>query len=219
MVRAHYHVRQIRAGWVSLELLSAVAKMSDGSERRLSKVIARSYAIESIDLPPGWALFLMPDPAWPRAEPPIPALPCAVGDVLPGSPGPRTLVAVQGAPGPGGSLEGKAFFAWGNPVDAFRRDEVGLDSAAVLQQRRIMVELELGRARPLQMTLGQIYQDAEGDWFDDEEARRLPIKGATRWGRWAGGGAMAMALMAAGVWALRRARLVRRAHPCIARRP
>jgi hypothetical protein len=92
VARLHFQVRQIQAGFVSLELLSAVVVMPDGSERAYLEPIPRSIEVGSLAAPPGFRLFLMPDPARPRAEPPLPAVPCTVGEVLPSSPGAWALM-------------------------------------------------------------------------------------------------------------------------------
>jgi hypothetical protein len=199
LARARYHVRQIKAGWISIELLSASVLMADGSERPLSKPIPRSYEIVSFEAPPGWQLFLMPNPSWPR-EGHAPPIPCAVGDVLPLSPGPRTLVAIQGTPE--GSVAGEPFVAWGAHLHAWIRDDVSVDSAAVAS--RVQLELQVEPGRPLGVTVRSIYQDARGRWFDDPDARLYPVRGSDSWPWWgAAGGAAALAT---GFWALRRRR-------------
>lgn len=201
LVRARYHVRHIEAGWISIELLPASALMSDGSERPLSRPLPRSYEIAAIEAPPGWQFFLMPHPSWPR-EGPAPPIPCAVGDVLPLSPGPRTLVAIQGTPGPDGSVEGKPFVAWGAHLHAWIRDDVPVDSDAVAG--RLQLELQVEPGRPLWVSGRHLYQNAQGRWFDDEEARLYPVLLSDRWPLWCVEGGAAAAALAAGFWVMRR---------------
>lgn len=203
LARSRFQVRQIKAGWISIELLSASAVMADSSERALSRPIPRSYEIAAIEAPPGWQFFLMPNPAWPRSDP-TPPIPCAVGDVLPLSPGPRTVVAIEGTPGPDGSVAGKPFVAWGAHLHAWIRDEVSVDSAAVAS--RVQLELRVEPGRPLGVTVRHLYQNAKGRWFDDDEARLYPVSESDGWPWWcAAGGAIAAAL-ATGFWAVRRRR-------------
>jgi hypothetical protein len=204
LARARYHVRQIKAGWISLELLSASALMADGSEKPLFKPVPRSYEIEAFEAPPGWQLFLMPNPSWPPSDS-GPPLPCAVGDVLPLSPGPRTLVAVQGTPGPDGSVAGKPFVAWGGHVHAWLRDDVLPDSAAVASRVQLELQVVPGQQR-LGVTVGHLYQDARGRWFHDEDARLSPVHTSDGWPWWSVGGGAAVAAVATGFWALRRRR-------------
>ncbi|HZF54390.1 MAG TPA: hypothetical protein VE093_37345 [Polyangiaceae bacterium] len=201
LARARYHVRQIKAGWISIELLSASALMNDGSERPLSRPIPRSYEIAAIEAPPGWQFFLMPHPSWPR-EDPVPPIPCAAGDVLPLSPGPRTLVAIQGTPGPDGSVEGKPFVAWGAHLHAWMREDVPVDSAAVAS--RVQLELQVEPGSRLGVSVRERYEDARGRLFDDMEARLYPVTRSDRWPWWCVEGGAAAAALALGFWALRR---------------
>jgi hypothetical protein len=201
--RARFHVRQIQAGWISLELLSSVAVMADGSERPLSKVIPTTFAIESFEAPPDWQLFLMPDPSWPRAEPPLPAIPCKPGELLPLSPGPRTLVAVRGSVGSDGSLDGKTHLVWGQPLDAWRRREVPADSAAAA--RRVELEVRVEPDGDLGISHGGHFEDAHGRAFHDEDLT-MPVDVYFGWQWWAAGGGACVALLVAGTWAWRRRR-------------
>jgi hypothetical protein len=201
-VRTRYHVRLIQSGWVALEMLSSEAVLADGSTRPIAKAIPRSFEIASIEAPPDYQLFFMPDPSWPRADSPPPVVPCAPGDVLPLSPGIRTLVAVQGAPGPDGSLAGKSHVSWGAPLHAWRRSDVLPTSPAVAHRSRLEVRIEPGK--PLGITRADLYQDAQGRWFYDEEAM-FPVEVPARWRVWAAGGAGA-ALLAIGAWVVRRRR-------------
>jgi hypothetical protein len=203
--RARFHVRQIQGGWISLELISNATVQADGSERPLSKVIPVSYAIEAFTAPPGWQLFVMPDPSWPRVDDPPPAIPCKAGDVLPSPPQLRTLIAVEGSPGRDGSLAGKPHLVWGHRLDPFRREEVSLDSAAVA--RRVQLEIEVMPGPELHITQGERYQDARGRWFDDE-SMGIEVAAPVRWWPWAaGGGAGALVV---GAWVLARRRRSRR---------
>lgn len=201
LIRARYHVRQIKAGWVSLELLSTSVLMADGSERQLSKPIPRSYEIAALEAPPGWQFFLMPNPSWPR-DGAAPAGPFAVGDILPLSPGPRTIVAIQGTPGPDGSVEGKPFVAWGAHLHAWIRDDVPVDSDAVAG--RLQLELQVKPGRPLWVSGRHLYQNAQGRWFNEEGARLYPVLLSDRWPLWCVEGGAAAAALAAGFWVLRR---------------
>jgi hypothetical protein len=201
LIRARYHVRQIKAGWISIEILSSSAFMTDGSERPLSRPIPRSYEIAALQAPPGWQFFVMANPSWPRENPP-PPIPCAIGDVLPLSPGPRTVVAVQGTPGPDGSLAGTPFIAWGAHLHDWIRDEVSLDSAAVAS--RVQVEFQVDPERPLWVTVTNLYQDARGRWFYDADARQLPVNPNDGWPWWWAAGGGAAAAVATGFWILRR---------------
>jgi hypothetical protein len=199
--RSRYRVRHIEAGWISIELLSHSAIMSDGSERFRTRPIPRSYEITALEAPPGWQLFLMPNPSWPR-EGPTPPIPCAVGDVLPLSPGPRTLVAIQGTPGPDGSVEGKPFVALGAHLHAWGRDGVSLDSAAV--ESRVQLGLKVEPGRPFELTVRELYQDARGRWFGDPDARLDAVAMRDRWPWWCVEGGVALVALATGFWALRR---------------
>jgi len=199
--RSRYRVRHIEAGWISIELLSHSAIMSDGSERFRTRPIPRSYEITALEAPPGWQLFLMPNPSWPR-EGPTPPIPCAVGDVLPLSPGPRTLVAIQGTPGPDGSVEGKPFVALGAHLHAWGRDGVSLDSAAV--ESRVQLGLKVEPGRPFELTVRELYQDARGRWFGDPDARLDAVAMRDRWPWWCVEGGVAAVALATGFWALRR---------------
>lgn len=203
VARARFHARQVQAGWISLELLSYVAVMADGSERPLSKVIPVTYTVESFQAPPDWQLFLMADPSWPRAEPPLPAVPCEPNELLPLSPGPRTLVAVRGSVGPDGSLDGKQHLVWGYPLDAWRREEVPVESAAA--GRRVDLEVRVEPDGTLGMTHGGYFLDAEGRAFHDEDLKE-PVDRYYSWQWWAAGGAACVALLAAGAWTWRRRR-------------
>lgn len=206
VTRARFHVRQIQAGWVSLELLSIEAVMADGSDQPLARLIPGSHAIEWFEAPPGWQLFLMPDPSWPRAEPSPPAIPCNTGDVLPSFPGPRTLVAVQGSVGPDGSLDGKPHLAWGRPLNPWHREEVSLDSPAVARQLQIEVQVRPGSK--LEISTSERFQDAQGRWFHDEDMT-IPVDVPVRWAWYAAGGGAGAALLLAGAWAWRRRRRAR----------
>jgi hypothetical protein len=201
LARARYHVRRIKAGWILIELLSASALMADGSERPLLRPIPVSYEIKAFQAPPGWQLFLMPNPSWPREGPALP-VPCAVGDVLPLSQDPQTLVAIQGTPGPDGSVEGKPFVAWSARLHTWGRDEIFVESAAVAS--RVQLELQVEPERPMGVTVSNLYQDARGRWFQDYEARLLPVSSRDRWLWWGAQGGAAAAAVATGVWALRR---------------
>ncbi len=209
VARVHYHVRQIRSGRISLELLSAVAVKDDGSERPYVKPIPISYEITSVKAPPGWQIYLMPDPSWPRDNTPLPAIRCEAGDVLPLSPGPRTLVAVQGDLGPDGAIGGKAFLAWGYPIDAWHRTEVLPDNKVVAYRKELEIEVEpeIVPGSRLGISMGERYQDAAGDWFHDPEAT-FPAGMRARW-RWTIGGGVVAALVLA-AWAVRRRRAQRR---------
>lgn len=165
--RAYYHIRQVRAGWISLELLGADLLLDDGSKKPHVKVIPQSYSIESFEAPAGWQLFVMPDPKWAPSDSPLPAVAVGAGDTLPLSPGPRTLVAVFGGLGPDGSLTGKEYQTWGRPIDPFWREEVEVGSGAVLQQRQLNVRISPGGT--MEMSFGERFKDADGDWFDDSE--------------------------------------------------
>ncbi len=204
MVRATFHVRQIRGGWISLELMSHVVFLEGGSQQPISRLIPVSFAIETYEAPPGWQLYLMPDPTHARVDPPLPVVPCKAGDVLPMSPGPRTLVAVLGSVGPDGSLDGKTHLVWGRPLDPWRREEVPVQSAAVAQ--RVDVEVVVRQEGKLEMTVGRHFQDAQGRLFWDD-GLTMPVdvpEGSERWGWWpvAGGGA-AGALLLLGLWTWR----------------
>lgn len=209
LARVRYRVRQVKAGWVSLELLSTSTLMADGSEKDRSKPIPRSYEITALEAPPGWTMFLMPNPSWPR-EGAAPAVPCAVGDVLPLSPGPRTLVAMEGTPGADGSVAGQPFVAWGGHMDPWVRDAVPVDSAAVAS--KVQMELQVEPGSRLGVTVRHLYQDAQGRWFDDEEARLypfnagVPVDASVRWAWWGAAGGAAIAAVATGFWVLRRRR-------------
>ncbi len=203
VARAHYRVRQVRSGRVSLELLSAVAVTADGAERPYVKPIPISYEIASLKAPPGWQLYLAPDPSWPRESPPLPAIRCEAGDLLPLSPGPRTLVAVQGALDPDGSIAGRPFLVWGHPLDMWHRTEVLPDSKVVACRKELEIEVEPGLApgSPLGMAMGERYEDADGRWFHDEEAT-FPADSRLR--RWWPVGAGALFTLLASAWAVRR---------------
>jgi hypothetical protein len=203
--RSRFRVRQIEAGWIALELISVVAMMGDGSERPIARGIPRSYEIESVEAPPGWRLFLMPDPSWPRTAPAPPIIACGAGDLLPLSPGPRTLVAVEGSPGPDGSLAGKPHVVWGRHLDAFQREEVPAGSPVIAHRAQLAVQIDPGH--PLRIAAGDRYQDARGLWFHDEEAT-FPVDVPRS--RWVAGVAGAGALLVVGAWVARRARRRRR---------
>jgi hypothetical protein len=199
VTRLHFQLRQIQAGFVSLELLSAVALLLDGSERPFLRLIPHTAEVTSLEAPQGFRLFLMPDPAWPRADPSPPVVPCTVGEVLPSSPGPRTLVAVEGAPGPDGSLAGKTYVAWTGLFDPWRRDELFPGSPAVARREELHVRVVPGSPVSLEVAHGERFQDAQGRWFVDE-ALTLPADVPVRWGWWVAGGAAAGAL-GVGAWA------------------
>jgi len=213
VARAHYHVRQIRSGRVALELMSAVTVMGDGSEHPYLKPVPVSYEIASVEAPPGWQLYLMPDPSWPRDNPPLPAVRCKAGDVLPLSPGPRTLIAVQGDPGPDGSIANKPFVTWGYPLDAWHRTEVLPESKVVAVRQELEIEVDPGRApeRRLSITRGERYQDASGDWFEDEGAT-LPVRSppSEQWQWWWAAFGGAGVTLVLGAWIVRRRRRARR---------
>lgn len=195
--RVRYRVRRVEAGWVSIELISRVEVSSNGSERLFQKPIPQSFRIQSFKAPPGYRLFSMPDPSWPRSTAALPALPCAVGELVPLSPGLRTLVAVKGTPSPDGSLAGQPFVSWGAPLDGMSRHAVSADSAATLFQERLGIEVEEGA--PLSVSHWRTYGDAEGRFFEDEGAREYPVESGPRWLRWApfaGAGAGALAIAA-----------------------
>jgi hypothetical protein len=203
VARSRFHVRQVQAGWISLELLSNTAVMPDGSERPLSRVVPKSYAIDSFEAPPGWQLFLMPDPTRPRAEPALPAILCKTGDVLPLSPGPRTLVAIEGSPGENGSLEGKPHRLWGRPLDAWAREELPVESTAVAH--RVQIEARVDPESEQWISIGERYQDARGRWFEDAELTS-PVDVPIGWWWAAGGGVASAAVLLAGTWGWRRRR-------------
>jgi hypothetical protein len=113
-------------------------------------------------------------------------------------------VAIQGTPGPDGSVEGKPFVAWGAHLHAWRREEVPVDSAAVAS--RVRLELQVEPGRPLGVGVWNLYQDARGRLFQDEEARLLPISTSDRWLWWCAEGGAAAAALATGFWVLRRRR-------------
>jgi hypothetical protein len=205
MTRVRWQVRQIQGRRVSAEQLSVVAVMPDGSERPVAKVIPLSFAVDSVTAPPGWQLFLMADPSWPREGPPPPVVPYVVGDVLPLTPALRTLIAVEGAPGPEGSLEGKRYVSWDHYLDPWARTEIPPRSPAVARRRHFIIEVVPGR--PLDVTIMDLYQDAKGRWFWDEETEH-PYAVPIRWWLWTacGGGMGALML---GAWMLRRRRRAR----------
>lgn len=202
--RASFHVRRVEGKWISIELRSYMGVMADGSEQPISKPIPRTYLIESFTAPPGWKLYTMVDPSWPRVEPPPPATPCEVGEIVPLSPGIRTLVAVEGTVGPDGSLDGKAHQAWGRPLDVFHRDEVPADSTAVASRQAL--EINVVPERKLQVTIGRRFGDAEGRWFEDE-GMTIPVKAPASEHAWwtvcaVAAGAAVLGL--GGAWAWRR---------------
>lgn len=203
VARGYFHVRQIHAGWISLELLKYVAVMPDGSEQPIVKVLPVSYSIQSLEAPPGWQLFLMPNPSWPRADPPLPALPCKAGDVLPLVPGPRTLVAVKGALEPDGSPGDKPFVLWPGHLDPWYRAEASLDSPVVALRTSYEVVVRPGDS--LDMIAETQYQDGKGRWFHDE-GMTLPVEVPGGWEVWAAaaGGLGAVALAGGWVWRRRR---------------
>jgi len=193
--RVRYRVRRIEAGWVSLELISRVEVLSNGAERLFEKPIPQSFQIASFKAPPGYRLFAMPDPSWPRSTPAVAPLPCDVGELVPLGPGLRTLVAVKGTPSPDGTLGGQPFASFGAPLDGMRRHAVSAESAATLFQDRLEIEVEEG-AR-LSVTHQATYGDAEGRFFHDDGAREYPVKAEPRWLRWlpfVGAGAVVVAL-------------------------
>ncbi|MBK8255497.1 MAG: hypothetical protein IPK82_22900 [Polyangiaceae bacterium] len=204
--RAYYHVRQVEAGWISVELLGADLLLKDGSKKPHVKVIPVSYAVESFEAEPGWKLFLMPDPKWPAGAVSLPAVRYGVGDELVLTPGPRTLVAVKGDVGPSGSLDGKEYRVWGRPLDAFQTDEVAPESGAVGRQVRLHVEI--GSEGKLDISLGERFRNGEGDWFEDADLT-FPVEGVLRREHKIALGALgilAIGLLGGGVWFVRRRR-------------
>jgi hypothetical protein len=111
-------------------------------------------------------------------------------------------VAIQGAPGPDGSVEGKPFVAWGARLHTWVREEMWDDSAAVAS--RVQLELQVEPGRPMGVTVTNLYQDARGRWFEDQEARLLPVSSSDRWLWWSVQGGAAAAAVVTGFWALRR---------------
>lgn len=206
LARMRYHVRQVRTGRIALELLSAVAVSASGAERPWVRPVPVTYEVASLRAPPGWQLFLMPDPSWPRDGAPLPAVRCGAGDVLPLTPGPRTLVAIQGAPEPDGTIAGKPFLTWGYPVDAWGWQEVSPDAKAVAYRRVLEIEIDpTERDGRLSLSHGERFLDAEGDWYHDEDAT-MPVSMPVRWARWGGVAASALVLGMAAAWLVRRRR-------------
>ncbi|MEQ9318749.1 MAG: hypothetical protein RIF41_06295, partial [Polyangiaceae bacterium] len=144
VVRATYRVRQVRAGWISTELESVVADMADGSSRTLARPIPRVVSLSKVEVPDGWTLYWMAHPSWPPTAAPIPAVACSSGDDVPLSPGPRTLVAVQGGLTSEGAVAGRPFVAWDVHFDAWGRDAVAPESPAVTQRLELEVEVRPG---------------------------------------------------------------------------
>jgi hypothetical protein len=59
----------------------------------------------------------------------------------------------------------------------------------------------------LGVTVRHLYQDAQGRWFDDPDARLSPvIRKSDGWPWWGVAGGVTAAALATGVWALRRRR-------------
>jgi hypothetical protein len=204
VMRATYRVRQVRAGWISTELESVVAEMADGSSRTLARPIPRVLTLSKVQAPDGWALYWMAHPSWPSTDPPIPAVACSSGDDLPLSPGPRTLVAVEGGLAADGTPAGRAFVAWDARFDAWGRDGVAPESPAVAQ--RFELEVDVRPGQPLGITMMKLYEDGDGRRFYDAEgtiALDEPFRGW--WAIVAGGALVAAAL--GGFWVRRRKRL------------
>jgi hypothetical protein len=207
-MRLRFHVRQVQGRFVSLELLAADVVYLDGTEKPLDKPIPTSVVIRSLEAPPGWRLFLMPDPAWPRTDPSPPVVPCVVGEVLPSSPGPRTLVAVEGVPGPDGSLEGKPHVTWQGWFDPWYRVEVEAESRLVASQDDLEVTVVPGER--LSISRERRYRDTEGRWYFDEQGKVLDSTHRARaWWWWAAGGAAGSGLLAVAAWALVKRRRTR----------
>lgn len=203
-MRYRFRVQRVDPGWVALEPLAAVYVMADGAEQPFTRPAPLSWQLGSIALPPGWGLFLMPDPSWPRGEPLTPR-PCSPGQLLEIPPGPAlTLVAGQGEPAADGSFGGRPSAAWGVRVHGWSREDVHHDSAAVAV--RDQLEVRVAEGQRLEVIHHRVHQDEHGDWFEDPEARLYPVSSFTRRRRLGLGALTAVVALAAGAWALARRR-------------
>jgi hypothetical protein len=197
--RLYYQIRQIRADWISAEMLAVTTLLADGTEQASDKVVPVDVVVSVFDAPPGWQLFMMADPNWPSADPPLPATPCARGAPLPLLPGPRTLVAVEGPVGADGSLSGKRFVSWGPRLDDWMRESVPADSSAVSQ--RMELELKV-TGEQLAVSGSDLYEDRFGRLYWDSDGRSYLARRPRWW--WGTGIGLGTLVLAGGTgWMLR----------------